>query len=204
MINERFGSEHRAVMAELPFLWRLRRRRDQRSGRVVAVIECALNQNARDFGAARFRAANNPLVELLDRYEVGVVQIACPEIACLGLRRSRPSGMSLRAAMETPASRERCASLARETAMRLQEYVKNGITVVAILGGDIESPGCAVPKNPAATGLSENAGVFIQALAAALSEFNLAVPFRGLRDSSVKTLASDLEWLEERLKQKPA
>ena len=204
MMKVRLDWEHRARMAAIPFFWRLRQRRDHRSGRVVAVIECALNQNARDFGAARFPAANNQIVDLLRRYEVGIVQIACPEIACLGLKRSRPSGMSLRAAMETPTSRERCASLAKDTATRLQEYVKNGVKVIAILGGDTGSPGCAVLEGPCGTGLAENSGVFIKALAVALSEYDVTIPFRGLRDSSVKTLSQDVEWLEAQLKHEPA
>jgi predicted secreted protein len=204
MMKARLDWEHRARMAAIPFFWRLRQRRDHRSGRVVAVIECALNQNARDFGAARFPAANNQIVDLLRRYEVGIVQIACPEIACLGLKRSRPSGMSLRAAMETPTSRERCASLAKDTAKRLHEYVNNGVRVIAILGGDTGSPGCAVLEDPCGTGLAENSGLFIKALAVALSEYDVTIPFRGLRDSSVKTLSQDVEWLEAQLKHEPA
>jgi hypothetical protein len=41
--------------------------------------------------------------------------------------------------------------------------------------------------------------VFIKALAGALSEYDLTIPFRGLRDSSVKTLTQDMEWLEAQL-----
>jgi hypothetical protein len=102
--------------------------------------------------------------------------------------------------METPTSRERCASLAKDTAKRLHEYVNNGVRVIAILGGDTGSPGCAVLEGPCGTGLAENSGVFIKALAGALSEYDLTIPFRGLRDSSVKTLSRDVEWLEAQLK----
>jgi hypothetical protein len=71
--------------------------------------------------------------------------------------------------------------------------------VIAILGGDTGSPGCAVLEGPCGTGLAENSGVFIKALAVALSEYDVTIPFRGLRDSSVKTLTQDMEWLEAQL-----
>jgi hypothetical protein len=43
---------------------------DQRSQRLVAVIECALNQNARDAGAASYPALNKALLTLCMRYDV--------------------------------------------------------------------------------------------------------------------------------------
>lgn len=191
-------------MMAVPVLWRLRRRRDRRGRRVVAVIECVLNQNARDAGAARTPAFNDRIVELLRRHHVGIVQMPCPEIACLGLARARPLGVSLRAAMETPASRARCAALAKDAAARLRDYADNGIAVVAVLGGDVGSPGCAVLDDPSARGVAAGSGVFIGALSAALAECDLSVPFRGLRDSGAKTLSEDLAWLEALLQRTPA
>jgi hypothetical protein len=61
-----------------------------------------------------------------------------------------------------------------------------------------------VLEDPCGTGLAENSGVFIKALSAALLEYDLTIPFRGLRDSSVKTLTQDMEWLEAQLKQDSA
>ena len=185
----------------VPGLWRLRRRRDRRGRRVVAVIECVLNQNARDAGASRTPAANDRVVRLLRRHRVGIVPMPCPEMACLGLARTRPPGVSLRAAMETPACRARCAALAEDAAARLRDYADNGVTVVAVLGGDVGSPGCAVGDDPSAG--SGGSGVFIEALAAALAERGLSVPFRGLRDSRTKTLSEDLAWLEALLQRTP-
>jgi len=190
-------------LVAVPIFWRLRRRRDRRGRRVVAVIECVLNQNARDAGAARAPAANDRVVEVLRRHRVGIVQMPCPEMACLGLARTRPPGMSLRTAMETPTSRARCAALAKDAAARLRDYADNGITVVAVLGGDLGSPGCAVLDDRSASGDAAGSGVFIEALSAALAERGLSVPFRGLRDSSARTLSEDLAWLEALLRRTP-
>jgi predicted secreted protein len=59
--------------------------RDRRSRRIVAVIECVLNQNARDAGAASYPALNKAILTLCMRYDVGIVQIPCPEMRFLGL-----------------------------------------------------------------------------------------------------------------------
>jgi hypothetical protein len=40
-------------------------RKDRRSGRVAFLIECLLNQNARDMGAAKSPAMTRPVIDLL-------------------------------------------------------------------------------------------------------------------------------------------
>ena len=69
---------------------------DRRSRRFVAVIECILNQNARDLGAACCPAINIELLNLCHEHEVGVMQMPCPEIAALGFKRARAPGQSIR------------------------------------------------------------------------------------------------------------
>ncbi len=86
---------------------------DQRNNRVVAVIECILNQNARDPGAAAYPAMNFEVIGLCMKYHVGMVQIPCPEIACLGFLRKRKSGQSIREVLDTESGRECCRMLAR-------------------------------------------------------------------------------------------
>ena len=77
---------------------------DCRSRRFVAVIECLLNQNVRDQGAASFPAINAEVLHLCQERAVGLLQLPCPEIAALGCQRNRPPGQTLRQAMETEAS----------------------------------------------------------------------------------------------------
>ena len=161
------------------------------------LIECHLNQNARDQGAARYPALNHELLDLLRGSSAGMIQIPCPEMHCLGLSRERPTGESLREAMETPESRAKCRDLARDVADRLEDYVRNTVEVVAVLGGDVESPGCAVHDGPA--GLAPRSGIFMQELAAELQSRGLDVPFRGVRESRREAFEADLRWLSERL-----
>ncbi len=65
---------------------------DPRNGRLVFLIECLTNQNARDIGAAESPAFTQELMELLVDAGIGIVQIPCPGIACLGFERQRSSG----------------------------------------------------------------------------------------------------------------
>jgi predicted secreted protein len=179
-------------------------RRDPRSRRLVVLIECLLNQNARDLGAAESPATCRALLDLLAEADVGMVQIPCPEIACLGFGRSRPPGRSIRASLEAPEAKACCERLALETAERIQCYLDQGFEVLAVLGGNQESPGCAVHVAGAnETRLTERSGVFMLALAAELGRRRLPVPFRGVRDVDASLLGEDLHWLRERIGRLP-
>ncbi len=170
---------------------------DDRGSRVVAVIECILNQNARDFGAASCPALNAAVVRLCAEHRVGILQIPCPEKEHLGLRRNRPRGTSIRTALETEHGRRCCAELADCVADRLLDYSRNGCRVMAILGGNAESPGCAVVAGPG--GLSARSGVLILALDKALRMRNMSVPFRAIRDIDATLEQEDLERLRTTL-----
>jgi len=76
--------------------------RDRRSKRIVAVINCILNQNARAPDAAVFPGMNIQVIDILKKYGVGALQMPCPEMMCLDLQRSRPEGASIRDVLDTP------------------------------------------------------------------------------------------------------
>lgn len=169
---------------------------DARGRRVVAVIECALNQNARDAGAACSPAMNWDLVGLCHAHGIGLVQLPCPEIACLGTGRERAVGCSLRDALDTDDGRARCARLAVDAADRLGAYAASGCEVLAVLGGNPGSPGCAVRLD--GDTLQPASGLLMLTLQAELRRRGLEIPFRGLRDTEPAALAQDLAWLETR------
>ena len=170
---------------------------DNRSHRFVAVIECALNQNARDTGAACFPCMNFELLELCHRYGVGILQMPCPEVAALGPERKRPPGQSLRAAMDSDAGRSSCHALACEVSDTIEAYAARGCELVAVLGGNPRSPGCAIHQDT--DGLLRESGVFMQALQAELRRRKCDPAFRGMRDHDPEQLREDLAWFQERL-----
>ena len=109
--------------------------RDARGRRLVAVRECILNQNARDEGAAASAAMNLDVLRLCNKYEVGILQMPCPEIALSGFAREGPSGKSIRDALNTDEGRKCCGRISVGIADRLEEYVRKDYEVLAILGG---------------------------------------------------------------------
>jgi predicted secreted protein len=167
--------------------------RDPRAGRIVAVIECVLNQNARDEGAATSPALNRDVLRLCSEHAVGIVQIPCPEMRALGLRRARPPGASIREALDTDAGRRCCRRISVETADRLQDYARSGCAVLAVVGGNEHSPGCAVHKGPGS--LLPSSGILMRELQDELRRRGLELPFLALRDADASASAADIDRL---------
>jgi predicted secreted protein len=172
-------------------------KRDVRSRRAVAVIECILNQNARDDGAASFPAINREVLRLCSEHAIGIVQIPCPEMRFLGFTRSRPPGTSIRDALDTEAGRKCCREISVEVADRLQDYARNGCAVIAVLGGNAQSPGCAVHHGP--DGLLATSGVLMRELQVELRKRGIELPFLAIRDADASRLAEDIDMFEARI-----
>lgn len=174
---------------------------DCRGGRFVAVIDCILNQNVRDRGAASFPGMNFELLQLCHEQGVGVMQMPCPEVLALGFERKRPPGTTIRQALDAEAGRRSCSDLAASVAERIQAAQAEGSRLVAILGGNPRSPGCAVHDGE--RGLLLESGIFMQELQRELRLRGIDVPFRGVRDASPEMLAEDLQWFRDLLTAKP-
>jgi predicted secreted protein len=168
---------------------------DGRSRRMVAVIDCVLNQNVRDAGAAVSPAMNWDVVALCREHDVGMMQMPCPEQACLGLARTRQAGLSIREVLDTEAGRQCCARLAAVTVDRIQSFVEAGYRVLAVLGGNPGSPGCAVHWGE--EGLLKTSGIFMRELAAELAKRQIALPLLAIRDSEPALLEQDVQTLRK-------
>jgi predicted secreted protein len=166
---------------------------DRRGGRLVFLVECLMNQNARDLGAAERPAVDREVLEILADAHVGMVQIPCPEMVCLGFERRRAPGQRIRQALEEPAAMACCNQLAMTAAERIEAFSRQGYRVLAVLGGNAQSPACAVHTAAGEVSrLTEESGVFMQLLASELAERGLSVPFLRIRDAQPRLLAEDL------------
>ena len=170
---------------------------DPRGKRLVAVIECILNQNARDVGAACSPAMDFRVLERCHAHAVGVLQMPCPEIHALGFARQRAPGERIRDALNNEACIERCATLAREVAERIETYLAQGYELVAILGGNPESPGCAIHQG--SDGLCERSGLFMRQLQAEFRRRGHAPYFLAIRDHDPEQHRLDLDAFERLL-----
>jgi predicted secreted protein len=131
---------------------------DGRSGRVVFLAHCLLNDNTRYLGGARYGGAVREIVEPCLARGIGIVQLPCPEqhawggvlkrrllffFGSAGTLRHRLLGALLPAMLWY--TRRVYRRLARETAEQIRDYTDAGITVLGVVGVDA-SPSCGVCK----------------------------------------------------------
>ncbi|PID42837.1 MAG: hypothetical protein CSB48_08410 [Proteobacteria bacterium] len=178
----------------------VRKIQDNRSGKMVMVIECILNQNARDAGAAECPAMNWPILQLCNEYHTGILALPCPEMKFLGFNRKRKRGQSIRDALDTPEGRDCCGRISVEIADRVEDYIAQGYQILAILGGNPKSPGCAVHCDMDGRLLTAS-GVFMKELQKELHKRGITPTFMGIRDCDPALLAEDVEQLRKMLSQ---
>ena len=153
---------------------------DKRSRKIIIVAHCILNQNSRVQGKAYYAGMINEIVDVLRKYEVGVIQMPCPELTYAGLL--RPS--QTKEQYDTPAFRRCCKQIASSTASQVEEYVRNGFKVLAVLGVE-GSPTC---------GVEANLGILIEELQSELKKRKVEVPMKGVRH---KNASQDVAWLKK-------
>ena len=162
---------------------------DGRSKKVIFLAHCLLNQNAISDGTAVCPAAFGELIQLLLDHEVGIVQMPCPELCCLGLDRGDIHGAErpvveentrIRRAMEKDGPRQKREALADLVAEQVQEYHKHGFQVLGIVGAN-RSPNCGVETTSDFDREVEGRGAFMDAIAQRLEAAGISVPMLGLK-----------------------
>lgn len=118
---------------------------DGRSKRVVFVAHCLLNQNAISDNTAVYPAAFREVVDFFLEQDVGIVQMPCPELCCLGLNRGDPAGGTrevtventrIRTAMQATAPHEMLLRLVELVMLQITEYHRNGFQILGIVGAN--------------------------------------------------------------------
>ncbi len=158
---------------------------DERSGKFVVVAHCILNQNSRVLGIANYPAVVDEIVDVLRRHDVGFLQMSCPELMYAGAKRPRKT----KEEYDTPEYRRYCRQIAVSTVSQIEEFAKNGVEVIAVLGIQ-NSPSCDVGNSGGET------GVLMEELMSELEKRGFNVPMRSINLSEV---AADVKWLEDRL-----
>lgn len=162
---------------------------DARSKRVILVAHCVLNQNSISDGTADFPGSDRALVELLLAAKVGIVQLPCPELMCLGLDRGNPDGAAcpllvensrIRRAMARRSAERKLESLARSVVYQVAEYRKHGFEVLGIVGIN-RSPSCGVETTSQSNREVAGRGVFMEALSGELRRSGLRVRMLGVK-----------------------
>lgn len=187
---------------------------DGRSQKVAFLAHCLLNQNAISDGTAVCPAGFPEMLSYLLEHGVGIVQMPCPELLCLGLDRGDPQGAErpvvventrIRRAMAQAEPSRRLARLVEDTIAQLLEYRRYGLQVVGILGAN-RSPCCGVDTTSQDDQEVPGMGVFLEALSRRLEEVGWQIPMVGFRgtDDAVETVQRLLERAEHAARKEAA
>lgn len=110
----------------------------KRNRKIVLVSHCVLNQNAVVKPLARAKGPFEKVVSEIVRRGIGIVQLPCPETLYGGLDR-QPMSYD---AYNLPTYRTLCQLLAKRESDLVESLIKDGVTVVGIIGID-QSPTCS-------------------------------------------------------------
>jgi len=162
---------------------------DARSRKVVFVSHCFLNQNSISDGTADFPAANLPVVSLFINHNIGIVQMPCPELLCLGLDRGDVHGgerpviaenTRIRAALQAQTPAKKLQQLAEQVVYQIEEYRKNDFAVVGVIGIN-RSPSCGVETTSNHDEEVAGQGLFFAALKQELDARGIVLPMIGIK-----------------------
>ncbi len=174
---------------------------DKRSKKLVLIAHCILNQNAISDETATHAGSMNEIIDLLQLQNIGIFQMPCPELQCLGLDRNDVLGGSrevvqensrIRMAMDQEKAIETLNMLVKQLIHQISEYLKYGFDIIGIIGIN-RSPSCGVETTSKEGAEIAGQGVFIEALQQEFSKRKLHLKFIGIK-------ASEPEEATERVK----
>lgn len=164
---------------------------DGRSRKVVFIAHCLLNQNAISDGTAVFPAAFRNVIDAYLDKDVGIVQLPCPELCCLGLDRGNIHGAEspvteentrIRKAMETDDMKKQLSQLVDYVMKQITEYHRHGFEIEAIIGAN-RSPNCGVETTSDNDREIDGKGLFMEELHRRLEAEKLEIPMFGIKAS---------------------
>jgi predicted secreted protein len=178
---------------------------DNRSKSIIVVAHCLLNQNSISDGTADFPGQFRELIDLILANGIGLIQLPCPEVTCLGLDRkdklggTRPlleENSRIRNLLSEPACVERLRSKAEEVASHIQEYESYGFKIWGVIGVN-RSPSCGVETTSRDGHEVEGQGVFIELIAEALRGRGQTMKMIGVKTSQGEEAVQKLRQLIE-------
>lgn len=167
----------------------------RRSKRFVLTSFCVMSQGVRAQGIVRtYPAIVNPVLEMLMRHNINIVQMPCPELVFDSFCR-RPCH---KPKYDKPKNRAACCQVAQQVVDQMILLRDNGNEIVAIVGIDF-SPSCAVdllygPRRERQSG----SGIFIEELKTLLTKNGFKIPMLGIRLYEIDHTLQRLKKLLER------
>ena len=162
---------------------------DVRSKSVIFVAHCILNQNSLSDGTAFYPAQISEVLELLTESEVGIIQMPCPELLCLGLSRGNTGKSStsiveentrIRKIMNQNSMTEKIKQFVQPVVHQILEYRKHGFEIKGIVGVD-RSPSCGVNTTSKNNEEVSGSGIFMEMLFDELNNNNININIVGIK-----------------------
>ncbi len=121
--------------------------KDARSGKLMFLSHCLLNQNACVRGIASEPAAIRSLVDLLLDHDVALYQMPCPEMLYYGSSRWG----QVKQQYSSPMFRKHCRQLAGQIFDQIEDYRNSGHKVIGFIMRD-GSPTCGLKRSAVSAG----------------------------------------------------
>lgn len=160
-----------------------------RSKKYVFVPFCLLAQGYQAKGIVKYehKASIKPILNFLIESDINIIQMPCAE-AEDGKRLLRdPQGISK---YDTKMFNDYCEALANKVAGEIDNIIKSGYEVVAILGIE-QSPSCCVNYIYTNKGMVNRKGLFMQKLYGKIEKYN--IPFVGINRKYVNKSLQELK-----------
>lgn len=162
---------------------------DSRSKIVIFVAQCILNQNSKIDGCAHYPGVIRETADALVAESIGLIQMPCPELFCLGLDRGADDNADrtigsedTRVAnlMKEEPAQNRCRMMADDIVYQVEEYLKHGFVVAGIIGIN-GSPTCGVESTWSDDRECQGRGIFIEIIEEKLRKRRISIPITGIK-----------------------
>jgi predicted secreted protein len=162
---------------------------DQRSKKVIFLSHCILNQNSISDGTAEQAGSISEIIKLLMDNNIGIIQLPCPELTCLGLDRGNPEGYKssvlvensrIRDSLTIPKNQIIIQIISQQTVAQFQEYAKHDFKIIGIIGID-RSPSCGINTTSINNQEVSGKGVFIECLCEEFGKIKIEPKLIGIK-----------------------
>jgi predicted secreted protein len=178
---------------------------DNRSRRLIITSHCLLNQNSISDGTADLPSQFTGIIQLLMTQNIGIIQLPCPELLCLGLDRQDQEGANrellkensrIRNLLQQEKNIKILRAKAEELIYQIEQYLKYNFEILGLIGVN-RSPSCGIETTSIDGKEQPGKGFFMKIIDEELQKRNLSIKMLGTKTSEVE---ASLQKVRELLK----
>ena len=146
-------------------------------------LTCASFQ-ANGIVKGKWRSSIVPVVQMLMKHDVNIIQLPCPEASFGGYMQGlarKPQGLKGYSTLEY---QSHCETISDDVIQKAVGIIERGFRIAAFIGIE-NSPSCAVSHIYTNRGMLKRRGIFFEILHKRLLENNINVPFVGINRRSI-------------------